>query len=124
MGYLLSCLAGFALGILGFGAWRRTKARLLPPASSLPEASAPTTPPTEPDSGTRLEPLTAGLHRLAPEVESFAERTAHPRELTEHPPFREIVRMFSPSETPLSTLRQYILGDNWPLSCGCARGAA
>jgi ATP-dependent Clp protease ATP-binding subunit ClpC len=50
-------------------------------------------------------------------VETFAERTAHPRELADNAQFRELVALLSTAEVTLETLRQYVLGDNWPLSC-------
>jgi ATP-dependent Clp protease ATP-binding subunit ClpC len=84
-------------------------------AAAPPEAAAAK--PTEPTPATPPESMSIRLHRLAPDVESFAERSAHPRELMDHAPFREAVQVFSARDVPLSTLREYILGDSWPLSC-------
>lgn len=97
--HLVMLLLGAALGAAGVLALRaRNRQATAPVVAEAPES------------------LTARLHRLAASIESFAERSAHPRELGSAPEFGELVAAFrDPSVTP-TTLREYVFGDSWTLS--------
>lgn len=84
---------------------RRTAAQTLP-------APAPPPPPPPP-----LEPLPARLHRLEDIFAPFGSSAAHPRELAEHPQFREATRLLADAAVPLATVLQYAQGANWGLAC-------
>jgi ATP-dependent Clp protease ATP-binding subunit ClpC len=61
--------------------------------------------------------LAAKLHKLESEFAPFASNSAHPRELADHPQFKEAVGLLEDLEVPLATVLQYALGANWALSC-------
>jgi ATP-dependent Clp protease ATP-binding subunit ClpC len=127
MAYLLSALAGFAVAFLVVRAWPQLRAGL-GAASSASDPVQSSEPAVPPDGASEVRPegpqapsaplsLSARLHELAQTVEPFAKRTAHPRELSEHPGFRELTQTLAAPEVSLDTLRQYALGDHWLLSC-------
>src|SRR5262249_3011036 len=61
------------------------------------------------------ESFTQTLNRLSSQLAPLAEKTAHPRELTELPEFQIVVDAFRRPQVSLALLRQYMFGDNWPL---------
>src|SRR5579862_8434112 len=63
------------------------------------------------------EPLGAVLLRIGPKLEKIAERSSHPREMKDWPEFKAVVEVFAGAGVGVDTLRQYALGDNWPLAC-------
>jgi ATP-dependent Clp protease ATP-binding subunit ClpC len=73
--------------------------------------------PVEPVPPAAVEPLGAVLLRLGPKLEKIAERSSHPGELKDWPEFKSVVEVFAAADVGVDTLRQYALGDNWPLAC-------
>ena len=65
----------------------------------------------------RPEPLAVALLRIGPKLENIADRSTHPRELTDWPEFKAVVEAFRGPDVTLESLRQYALGANWPLAC-------
>jgi ATP-dependent Clp protease ATP-binding subunit ClpC len=61
--------------------------------------------------------LAARLHRYESVFAPFASNSAHPRELAEHPQFREAVELLADMAVPPATVMQYALGANWALAC-------
>jgi ATP-dependent Clp protease ATP-binding subunit ClpC len=118
MTHVLICLLGFVAGFLAACGWPAVSAWLRSSPASQSHAPSPKGPSSMPGEQTATaQSLPARLHSLAPQVETFAERSAHPRELVDHDGFRQLVQMLSAKDVSLATLRDYALGDNWPLSC-------
>ncbi|HEY8065591.1 MAG TPA: hypothetical protein VIF40_12850, partial [Methylosinus sp.] len=86
---------------------RRRAAAVLAPA--LPGAGNP---PSEPATAPEVQAPDdrAELYRLSEEIETFVEKSAHPRELIAHPPFKRAVAILAKPDIPLETLRQYATG--------------
>jgi len=99
-----------AMLFLVFRSWRRGRSSP-PPHSEQDKVSV------VPASVAPVESFTQTLNRLSNELAPVAEKTAHPRELTELPEFQRVVDAFRGPQASLVLLRQYIFGDNWPLSC-------
>lgn len=53
------------------------------------------------------ETLTATLHALSQKIETFANKTIHPREYLDSPDFRKAVELLSQKDVSIDTLRQY-----------------
>jgi len=70
---------------------------------------------TEPDAQTTDE--RAELYRLGGEVETFVEKSAHPRELIDYPSFKKAVAILAKPDVSIETLRHYANGANWQLGC-------
>ena len=89
-----------------------------PPAVELPAAEVEVLPPDDP---TLIAPeantLTTRLHMLESAYAPFGASSAHPRELAEHPQFKEAVDLLEDRFVPMSTVLQYALGANWGLAC-------
>ncbi len=92
--------------------WRRWGERL---KSWLPDDQQEDSHPRNPAG--HCESLTQTLNRLSSALAPLAEKTAHPRELTELPEFQSVVAAVRGPQVSPVLLRQYIFGDNWPLSC-------
>ena len=101
------------LAVILFAIWRRRDER----QSSRPPTVVQEEKPVAPPPAVPVESFTQRLNRLSNALAPLADQTAHPRELTELPEFRRAVDAFRDSQVPLALLRQYIFGDNWPLSC-------
>ena len=94
---------------------------LLPPAADAelepPVADIEPPPIDTPAPAPETETLAARLHRLESIFAPFGASAAHPRELAEHPQFREAVRLLADPNVPMATVLQYALGANWALAC-------
>lgn len=101
------------LAVILFSIWRRRQDResFRPPTVRQDEK------PVVPPPAIPVESFTQRLNRLSNALVPLADKTAHPRELTELPEFQRVVDTFRGSQASLALLRQYIFGDNWPLSC-------
>jgi len=84
------------------------------PTPSLPTpASLPASVELIPPAGT----VSSRLHELDGQFSSFANNSAHPRELIENAPFKEAVALLADRATPLETVMQYAQGLSWTLAC-------
>ena len=79
------------------------------PTPASPPASVEVIPP----GGT----VSSRLHELDGQFSSFANNSAHPRELVENAPFKEAVALLADRATPLETVMQYAQGLSWTLAC-------
>ena len=95
-----------SLWLRGRGLWFKQ------PTPSEELAPPPPSTPVPPD-----ESLAITLHRVSERLDPLAEKSAHPRDMTEWPVFQEAVDAFSRPEVSIEVLRQYIFGANWALSC-------
>jgi ATP-dependent Clp protease ATP-binding subunit ClpC len=93
---------------------RKIKPKIIAPPKPRIEAVA-----AEPSKTETAEtpPLAVRLQQLAQVLDGPADATVHPREVVDLPQFQLAVAAFSAPEVPLTTLRQYALGENWPLAC-------
>ena len=113
--YVVFLLIGIAVGVwLVWDARRRKQAaKQIAPADAGPQwrddtaASAATVPGS----------LAARLHELEASFAPFSNSSAHPRELTEHPEFKQAARALADPSVPLDVVLQYAHGANWGLSC-------
>lgn len=107
---------GVVIALLIVGAvvlllWQLSKDSARPPvAPSTPAAPARI-------EETPAEPLSARLHRLGSELESFADNSSHPRDLIDRREFTDGVAILSAQETSLESIKQYALGTNWCVAC-------
>jgi ATP-dependent Clp protease ATP-binding subunit ClpC len=80
-----------------------------PPAAEVTALAEPPAPPPE--------PLAVVLLRIGAKLENVADRSTHPRELSDWPEFQAVVEAFRRPDVTIDALRQYALGANWPLTC-------
>src|SRR4029077_10795598 len=71
-----------------------------------------------------IEPpsLSSRLHEFDAQFAPFASNSAHPRELSDQPAFKQAVALLASPKVPLDTVMQYVQGVSWTLAC--ARPAA
>ncbi len=80
-------------------------------------------PPTQPEAAAPVEiiapsPNPGGdLLRLSASLSPAAEQVSHPDHLNGMADFQEAVAVLKRPGTPVAMLRQYALGENWPLAC-------
>jgi ATP-dependent Clp protease ATP-binding subunit ClpC len=99
--------------LVGIQLTREARARKR--AAAQTSASPPAPPP---------ESLAARLHRLEDVFAPFGSAAAHPRDLAEHPQFKEAASLLAGAEVPLAAVLQYAQGANWGLSCAALAALA
>lgn len=57
------------------------------------------------------------LRQLCNDMAMLTENIAHPRELSDEPQFKEMVRILADSEMPFDDVKAYVFGNSWPHSC-------
>ena len=113
--YFVLLLIGIAVGAWLVWDARRRKhaARQNAPADAAPQSRDD----TAASSTTVPGSLAARLHELEASFAPFSNSSAHPRELTEHPEFKQAARALADPAVPLDVVLQYAHGANWGLSC-------
>ena len=109
-----------ALGVAVLVAWSRRQPAAPPDAPARLEQTPPDAASGQIEAGS----LTARLHQLAAAFAPFGSSAAHPREVAEHPEFKQAARALADPAVPLDIVMQYAEGANWPLSCAALAALA
>jgi ATP-dependent Clp protease ATP-binding subunit ClpC len=82
-------------------------------------ASAPTAMVAEPVpvAANTQEAFSVAVARIGKALAPLGEDASHPNQLAETAEFREAVATFSRPDASTAAVRDYALGDNWPLAC-------
>ena len=69
-------------------------------------------------------PLDVHLQKLGRAIEAAGANAAHPRELAEHPQFKDAVAVLTDPDVEIETVTQYATGANWALACAALAARA